>query len=85
MSKVRESGKLYYPNQFNFIVKNAFIIIYHRIIMCLTFLNCSKSKWYIPWLIALMKKINFTSKYNKMEAHSSANWMDLGSVLLGMI
>lgn len=88
MSKVHESRKLYYPNQFNFIVKNASIIIYHIIIMHLTFLNWSKCKWLPPTLTlahCVDEKNNFRSKNNKMEVCSSADWMDLGSVLLGMI
>jgi len=39
MSRVCKTGMLHYPNQFNFLVENAFMIIYHKIIMHLTLLN----------------------------------------------
>lgn len=46
MNKMCKTGMLHYPNQFNFIVENEFMIIYHRIVMHLTLLNWSKSKLY---------------------------------------
>lgn len=45
-NQVCKSDTLHYPNQFNFMVQNEFMIIYHKIIMHLTLLNWSRSKLY---------------------------------------